>query len=251
MVRVAKQVQASALFLETVVEHFGDRSGKTRRSTNNEADVRSALAPFRAVCALGNLYGFGAIHPRKSIDGSVDDSISGSAAFRNVARATHHIYRDPDDDSDNPVRLFFSSKTNYLARRPATVRFQIVGWDESLGVQCSCTTLDCDHEGRVMWARDPLDSRTAEEIWQAIADRSRERRDVTVQQAEEFLMALAQDGEIKLTPKEIFKLAGDDGLSKAAITRAKEHLKLISVKNTEFPASVIAWKLPARDEGAF
>ncbi len=241
LVRHAKQVDARALFLETVVEHFGDRSGKTRRSTNNEADVRSALAPFRAACALGGLYGVGVIHPRKSVEGSVDDSISGSAAFRNVARAAHHIYRDPDDESDDPVRLLFSSKTNYLARRPPTLRFRIVGWDEVLGAPCTCMAAECDHEGRIIWDDEPVDARTAEEVWQAIAERNRARRDVAVEKGEEFLIALMANGVINMTPKEIFKRASDEGLSKAAITRAKERLKLISVKNTEFPASVIGW----------
>lgn len=248
LVRHAKQIDARALFLETVVEHFGDRSGKTRRSTNNEADVRSALAPFRAACSLAGLYGLGVIHPRKSVEGSLDDSISGSAAFRNVARAAHHIYRDPDDESDDPVRLLFSSKTNYLARRPPTLRFRIKGWDEVLGVPCTCMPAECDHEGRVIWEADPVDVRTAEEIWQAIAERSRARRDVTVEKGEAFLTALMVDGVINMAPKEIFKRASDDeGLSKAAITRAKERLKLVSVKNAEFPASVIAWKEPEED----
>ena len=48
--------------------------------------MRSALAPFRTICALAGLFGLGAIHPRKSTIGSIDDSISGSAAFRNVTR---------------------------------------------------------------------------------------------------------------------------------------------------------------------
>src|SRR5205085_4032041 len=130
LVRHAKDIDARVLTLETVVEHFGDRGGKSRRSTNNEADVRSALAPFRAVCAEAGLYGVGAIHPRKSTEGSVDDSISGSAAFRNVTRAAHHIYRDPEDDSEDPVRLLFTSNSNYLPRRPPTLRFRILSWDE-------------------------------------------------------------------------------------------------------------------------
>ena len=55
----AKEIEAQAFFLETVVEHFGDRSGTRRRSTNNEADVRAALAPFRAICASAHLFGLG------------------------------------------------------------------------------------------------------------------------------------------------------------------------------------------------
>ena len=94
MVRHAKQIGAGAAFLETVVEHLGGRSGKSRRSTNNDADVRAALSPFRAVCQMAHLYGIGVLHPRKNTEGGVEDSISGSAAFRNVTRAALHIYRE-------------------------------------------------------------------------------------------------------------------------------------------------------------
>jgi len=241
MVRHAKQLDAKAMFLETVVEHFGDRSGKTRRSTNNEAEVRAALAPFRAVCATAGLFGLGAIHPRKSTDGGVDDSISGSAAFRNVARSVQHIYRDPDDDSDDPVRLLFTSKANYLAKRPSTLRFRIRSWDEQLGMPCQCHAEDCGHEGRLVWEEELVDDRKAEEIWQQIAEQKRARRDVAVENAEKFLNGLMQDGVIALTPKEIFKRASDEGISKAAVIRAKEELGLVSVKEG-FPADVVAWK---------
>lgn len=240
MVRRAKENNAKALFLETAVEHFGDRGGKSRRSTNNDADVRSALSPFRAVCAMARLYGLGAIHPHKGA-GVIDNSISGSAAFRNVARAIHHIYRDPEDDTESPIRLLFSSKANYLARRPPTLRFQIRSWDERLNAPCRCEG-NCNHEGRVVWEPDPVDDRTAEDIWQQIADHNKPRRDVAVKEAEDFLKGLMKDGKIALLPEQIFKMAADaEGITKAAIKRAKANLSLVS-KKEGFPAGVVGWQ---------
>ncbi len=241
LVRHAKQIDARVLFLETVVEHLGDREGKTRRSTNNEADVRSAFAPFRAVCAMAGLYGLGALHPRKATEGSIDDSISGSAAFRNVTRAVSHIYRDPKDETEDPVRLLFTSKSNYSARRPATLRFRIRSWDEALHGPCQCTVADCGHEGRVVWEGDLVDARTAEEIWRELAARHKPRNDVAVQDAEEFLKGMMQNGVINMLPKDIFKKASDEGINKAAVRRAKDKLGWVSVKEG-FPAAVVGWK---------
>jgi putative DNA primase/helicase len=244
MVRHAKEQDAKALFLETAVEHFGDRGGKSRRSTNNEVDVRSALSPFRAMCDKAGLYGLGAIHPNKTAV-VVDNSISGSAAFRNVARAVHHIYRDPEDEAENPIRLLFTSKTNYMAQRPSTLRFQIRSWDEQLAGPCQCNVPNCEHEGRVIWETDLVDARTAEEIWQQIADANKPRRDVAVQEAEKFLKGLMQDGKIALLPQEIFRRADDEGITKAAVKRAKANLGLVS-KKEGFPAEVVGWQ---EDEG--
>ena len=242
LVSYARQIKAQACLIETMVEHFGDREGKaSRRSTNNESDVRAALSPFRAMCAAAGLYGEASIHPRKSMEGSVDDSISGSAAFRNVTRVAHHIYRDPEDESDNPVRLFFTSKSNYLSRRPATLRFRIRSWDEERGVPCLCPPDECPHEGRVVWEDDLVDKRPAEDIWQQIAERNKPRRDVNVQEAEAFLDGLMKDGHIALVPQEIFKLASAEGITKAAIKRAKENLRLVSRKEG-FPAAVVGWQ---------
>ena len=243
MVHYAEELKARAVFLETIVEHFGDRAGKARLSTHVEAEVRRALSPFRAVCELARLYGLAAIHPRKSVAGNVEDSVSGSAAFRNVPRGMHHVYRDPEDaDSVNPVRLFFTSKANYLSQRPATLRFSIQSWDEERRIPCGCGTPDCGHEGRVIWEPDVVDERTAEEIWQQIADANKPRRDVAVQEAEDFLTGLMQNGEIPLTPEEIFALGKKEGITPAAIRRGKEHLGLVSVKSKGFPATVVAWK---------
>jgi hypothetical protein len=102
LLRRAKELQIRSIFLETVVEHFGDRSGKARYNTNAQVDVRRAFAPIAAVCQEGKLYGMGALHPRKSMDGGIEDSISGSAAFQHMGRGVNHVFKDPMDEDRNP-----------------------------------------------------------------------------------------------------------------------------------------------------
>ena len=161
-------INAGCLFLETTVEHFGDRAGKVRTNTGIELEVRRALAPMRAVCKQTRVYGFGALHPRKSHEGTLADSISGSAALNNVGRGTMHIYRDPNNDN---VRLLCSSKGNYLKRLPSSLRFRILSWDEDVNAPCDCLyDLTRPHEGRVVWNDDLVDLRKAEDIWNEIRE---------------------------------------------------------------------------------
>src|SRR6185295_15003760 len=102
---------------------------------------------------------------------------------RNVARTVHHVYADPEDESGD-TRLFFTSKANHLARPPATLRFTIQS-------ACQCEDPgECGHIGRLVWDEDPVDLRTADEIWKQIAEANRPRRDVAVQEAEKFLQGL-------------------------------------------------------------
>jgi putative DNA primase/helicase len=241
LVQHAKAIAANAIFLETTVEHFGDREGKaSRRSTHNEADVRHALSPFRALCAHAGLFGFGAIHPRKSAQGSIDDSISGSAAFRSVSRAVLHVYRDPEDESDSPVRLFPASKANYLRKLPPTLRFRVESWDEDRGIPCGCATEECGHEGRVVWDDELVDERTAETIWQQLAERNKPRNDFAVQEAEDMLGRVLVPNKV-VPLDEIFGAAKEEHISPAAVKRAKERLKAESVKGG-FPAKVLGWR---------
>jgi hypothetical protein len=241
MVEAAKDLGAGAILMETLVEHFGDRAGRaSRRSTNNEADVRASLAPFRALCAEAGLLSLAAIHPRKSTEGGIEDSISGSAAFRNVTRGVLHVYKDPGDESPNPVRLLCTSKANHLKGNPPTLRFRIVSWDEELGMACGCGDFDCGHEGRVVWEPDLVDPRTAEDVWREIAESRKPRRDLRVVTAEEFLQRLMKDGSIDMKPADIFAAAGREGLAKSAVERAKANLGLVA-KKSGFPAAVVGW----------
>jgi len=221
-----------ALFLETMVEHLGDRSRRTHWSTNNEAEVRRALSPVVAVCKEGGLIGWGVMHPRKSMDGGIEDSISGSAAFRNVGRSVLHVYRDPTDDTKSPWRLLITSKSNYMKSRPPTLKFRIESWEK-----------DPD-EGRVVWGiegRTLIDDRGAEEIWRQMQGLTKKRKDYTVRDAENLLKRLLEDGMKSV--EEIKEAAEQDSLSWSSVVGAKSNLRVESVKDG-FPAKVIGWRLP-------
>lgn len=243
LVQHARQFDAKMIFLETTLEHIGDREGKVRHNTNTESEVRQALAPIREVCRIVGMFGLGVIHPRKSTAGGIEDAISGSTAFRNVPRGILYVYPDPSDKSPNPVRLLMSQKNNHLRVTPPTLRFRVVAWDNKLNAPCTCIDYqECPHVGRVVWESDLIDSRSVDEIWEEITESRRPRRDLAVQDAEEFLARILQRGSIP--PKEVMKLARDEGISEMAVKRAKKSLKVISVKNNEFPAKVIGWRLP-------
>jgi hypothetical protein len=100
----------------------------------------------------------------------------------------------------------------------------------------------------VVWLQggDLVDDRTAEEIFDQLRDQKRggRRRDAAVEEAEEFLKRILV-GEL-LAPVEIFKLAKDEGISVAAIRRAKKNLELITVMSKDFPAKVIGWQYSAQ-----
>lgn len=224
LLQTLTELKAGCLFLETTVEHFGDRAGKSRTNTGIEIEVRRALAPMRAICKEARLYGFGALHPRKGQEGTVADSISGSAALNNVGRGTMHIYRDPDDDD---VRLLCSSKANYLRRLPRTLRFRIISWNETTNSPCLCASDVCPHEGRVVWCDDLFDDRTAEDIWSAIKEKGKTRRDANVEEAEEFLTRMLARGMVTL--EKITEFAKHENISIASLRRAKKRLKVVSV----------------------
>lgn len=229
----------AAIFLETTVEHLGDREGKKQWSSSNEAEVRRALSPLVAVCREGGIIGWGIMHPRKSKEGGIEDSISGSAAFRNTGRGVMNVYKDPMEEATgtrkNPWRLLLSSKANYLAHRPDTLRFRVESWD-----------LD-PTEGRVVWGiekKNLVDERSAEDVWRQMRDLTRNRRDYVVRDAEVFLRKLLKEGMKSL--EDIKKASEDDGHNWRAIERAKENLRIESVKQG-FPAKVIGWKLGAEN----
>lgn len=236
LVDLARKVGAGALFLETMLEHLGDREGRQKWSTNNEAEVRRALAPIIAVCRAGNLVGWGVMHPRKSQDGGIEDSVSGSAAFRNVGRGVLHVYQDPKSEEKPPWRLLITSKANYLKDKPPTLKFRIESFEKN------------PDEGRVVWGiegRTLEDKRTAEEVWREIRDVSTARRDYSVRDAEDLLKAILINGAV-VPIASIQKSAEESGIPWRAIQKAKEKIGVES-KKEGFPAKVVGWTL-AKEE---
>lgn len=238
LLKEIKKLDAGAIFLETTVEHLGDREGKKQWSTNNEAEVRRALAPLVTLCREAKLLGWGVMHPRKTQEGGIEDSISGSAAFRNIGRTVMHVYRDPEDqDEKSPWRLLVTSKSNYLHTRPHTLRFRIEPWDQD------------KNEGRVVWGtqgKSLIDSRGAEHIWRQIQEKSKKRRDYGTIDCEHDLLEFLKAGARDLT--DIHKMADDKGYSWRMMETAKHNLGVESVKDKGFPARVTQWRMPQDED---
>jgi hypothetical protein len=224
---------AGALWLETTLEHLGDREGKTRWSTNNEAEVRRALAPIMALCREADIIGWGVMHPRKSQDGGIEDTISGSAAFRNVGRSVLNVYPDP---LDSGARLLVSSKANYMATPPPTLKFRIEPWERD------------PEEGRVVWPtveQGLIDDRSAEEVWRQVRDRGktqRPRRDRALEAAEEFLSGLLADAAVH-PADEIQEKARAEGHAWRTVQAACSKLGVLIIKTNGFPSKVVGWKM--------
>jgi len=238
LVKKAQKEHASALFLETTLSHLGDREGKRRVETNNEASVRRAHDPITASLRAANLYGWGLMHPRKSVEGVVEDAISGSAAFRNMFRMVLHVFKDPRDDSE---RLLPSTKANYMVKRPPTLRFRIDPWERDPLI------------GHVVWGvaeqSKLIDPRTCDDIWREIQEKRKKlgpRKDVRVAGAEAFLKALLAEERL-VDLDEIKKIAEQEELSWISIVRAKANLGVESVRASEFPAPVLGWRLNRED----
>ncbi len=235
IVKLARDGDYGALFVETLVEHFGDREAEKRISTNSESEVRAALAPFRAICREANMFGWALIHPRKSVSGEVSDLISGSAAFYNVPRRTMYVFKDPSDENKSPKRLLCSGKANNLRMRPVTLRFAIEPGDPD------------ESYGRVVWGiqdKTLEDPRDADDVLREIQEKGKIRKDLSVQNAEKFLRALLASGMKKL--EDIRTAAEDAGHSWRTVERAKKNLGVESVKDG-FPAVVVGWQFPKEE----
>jgi len=242
-----KQIQdrnIGALFLETTLEHLGSRDGKNW-STNNEAEVRRVLSPITAVCREAMILAWGVMHPRKSLDGGVENSISGSVAFNNVARGTMFVYRDPMDDAPSPARLLFCKKANYLKENPPTLVSHIEPWDK-------------DHrEGRTVWGiegRTLEDLRTAEDVFDQLKQKyktKKPRRDKRVEEAEEFLRRILANGRV-LQP-EIKAAAKAEDISWDSVKSAKSNLRVESVRESDpsipgGPPNIVFWEFNAENK---
>jgi putative DNA primase/helicase len=232
LLKRCQQLDVGALWLETTLEHLGDRKGKSRWSTNNEAEVRRALAPIVALCREADIIGWGVMHPRKSHEGGIEDTISGSAAFRNIGRSVLHVYPDP---LDSDARLLVTSKANYMATTPSTLKFRIDPWEQD------------PEEGRAVWPtieQGLIDDRSAEEIWRQIRDKGKAqgpRKDRAVAAAEQFLATLLADGDVH--PDDVRKCAAEQNISWRAIERAKTNLGVESVREKAFKGQVIGWRI--------
>jgi energy-coupling factor transporter ATP-binding protein EcfA2 len=118
----AAETDASLLILDPLMSRLD-----AKLDSHRDAEVRLALEPLVSSCVRSRLACLGLIHHNKSGSTNPLDLVMASKAFTAVARAVHHVVRDPDDDTGN-VRLFGMSKNNLGRMDLPTLSFTIASW---------------------------------------------------------------------------------------------------------------------------
>ena len=225
------------LIIETVLEHFGNRSGKRMPNTANELEVRNQIRRVNSVAEHTNIYCVAVMHPRKGSEGKALEAVAGSAGFVNMARSVVFCYLDPATEDapaeENPVRLLCAPKANYSKKVPSTLRFKVESWDPLTNAPCVCNC-DCDHQGRVVW-QDPLvDGRTAQEITDTYRESQKQERSApSKEKAIKFLESLTEDGFIHLTSRQLIDQATEQGIGAYALRAARKQLNVKADRASE------------------
>ena len=105
-----------------VIDPVGSYFG-AERDSHVDTEVRALLAPLAVLAQKHRVAILLVAHTRKSITGTADESVLGSRAFTGLARAVHHLMRDPDSRFR---RLFLPGKCN-LTVEQSGLGFRLAG----------------------------------------------------------------------------------------------------------------------------
>lgn len=171
--------------------------------TNDENEVRAALAPLNRLAEKYKLAIIGISHLNKDQAKRALYRLSGSIAFVAVARTVWLVKKDEDSE-----RRYFSPLKYNILKNPSTLAFEVKG---ALGHPV------------IEFETMPIDI-TAEEL---LADEDQQERFSALQEAVIFLDELVQPGTEK-AHKEIEKEAKAAGHAMRTLKRAKKRLKIQS-----------------------
>jgi len=184
-----------------VIDPVGSYLGG-RTDAHRDNEVRAVLAP---IAKLAEEYGVAVlivVHFRKASAISADDMVLGSRGFTGIARAVHHLIKDPDDPKR---RLLLLGKTN-LTAQSAGLAFEIIG-----------------DPGRISWEQDPVEMTADEAI--AKVNKGASGRSA-VDEAEDWLKEALANG--RMPTAELTAAAKDAGISAKTLERAKKKLRVKS-----------------------
>lgn len=166
--------------------------------SNNNADVRSALAPLERMASEARCTVLAVSHLNKNSTQTALQRISGSLAFTAAARAVHAVTRDQEDEDR---RLFLPVKNN-LGNDRDGMAYRVV--TASNGAP------------RLQWETDPVSVSADEAMAPAMDADEREERDDAVSWLRDYLA----DGPRHA--KEVFRDADEAGFPKRTIQRARK-----------------------------
>lgn len=225
--RLCADVGADLLFIDPLFSYIG---GKVQTGVDNQ--VRAALAPLSQMGRRLEMAILATRHTTKQKHANSKHMGSGSVAFSAFVRI--NWLAGPDPLNDAPERHVLAMNKLNLARRPASLSYEIRSHETKPEI------------GIVRWlgesdvsARDLNRAVNAESGVVAV-----KRED-----AEEFLLSYLAAGP--QTSKEILSIAKDvHGIGRTTLFEAKKQLGIVAVKPEGRGNAAWAWQLPGHDEAS-
>jgi archaellum biogenesis ATPase FlaH len=199
-----KAVRPALVIIDPLTAYLG------QTDSHKEAEVRGLLAPVAKLVERHGVCLLAVMHLNKSTQQKALSRVGGSVAFAAVARSVCTVVQDPRDEDR---RLFGSIKMN-VSKRPASWGFVI---DGTAGAP------------RVVWEAQPEPHLSVHEVIQG----SSTGLNATGrgEEATEFLQVFLQDGPHPANV--VFEAAGEEGISRTTLNRAKKALRISSDKTHE------------------
>jgi hypothetical protein len=216
-----RQVEAKLLVIDPITAYLSETI-----NTNNDASVRRATTPLTDLAQRTGTAILLVRHLNKSGELKAKYRGGGSIAFTGAARAVLVVEEHPEQ----PGLMVLARVKNNLAKAIPGIGYRVAPDD----------LYEC-----------PLI------VWQGVVHIDTDtllrghdsRRDAEVRaEAEELLRDLLSDGPARVADAK--KLLGDAGISTSTIQRAKQRLRIRSVRERDEQGKTIGWvwQLPADDE---
>jgi len=210
------------ILIDPVSAYWGDKD------THRDAEVRGVLAPLQILAGETGVAVICVAHFNKDDRKQAMSRISGSLAFVAAWRAAYIMARDPENSRR---RLFIPLKNNIA---PPDVG--------GLACELQTVTLPSGIETvRLLWEQGKVMT-TADQV---LSSKHEDERHTAKDDAKEFLLDYLSGGEKPVL--EVLAEARTAGISKHTLERAKQELKIRSVKISGDGKAKWAWELRAKD----
>jgi hypothetical protein len=211
-----KAIEATADCKLVVVDPISAYLGGT--DSHKNCEVRSLLVPLSEIAQRNRVAVLAITHLNKGGGPAIYRSM-GSLAFVAAARASWAIVKD----QDNPIRRLFLPVKNNLAADSSGLAYVVKSIDGA---------------PVIAWEREPVHLDVNEVLSTQLFDPQRGDR----QEVIKWLREILANGPMEAT--EVMRLAGQEGISKATLMRAKRDAGIVSVREGFGKGSVCKWALP-------
>jgi bifunctional DNA primase/polymerase-like protein/AAA domain-containing protein len=209
------------VFIDTVNSYLGSPGGGVKVDTFKDADVRSVLLPLVKLAEKYRVAVVGIMHLNKSTQMKALYRVLGSIGYTGAARLILMAAPDPDDASGR--RHFFFGEKNSNGPKAAPLAYEREG-------------------NGIRWSNQPVRDMDPDAILSGSLTKD-ERR--AVDSARQFLEEALKDGPVEA--EQMKKDAEANGLTKATLRRAKDALKVRSIRTGGIAGEgTWVWQLPRR-----